>query len=160
MEGMPAQLPMEPHSQDLRKGRCNEANRIYLLTTTTLQRQPLFKDWLVARILIHAMRNQVEAHRAESLAFVVMPDHLHWLIVLQGNTTLAALMHSVKGSSSRQINQLCGTNQPVWQNGYHDHAVREDEELVNVARYIVANPLRAGLANKIGDYPFWDAKWL
>lgn len=154
------QLLMEPHSQDLRKGRHNEPNRIYLLTTATWQCQTLFKDWPTARIVIHAMRNQVEAHRVESLAFVVMPDHLHWLIVLQGNTTLAALMRSVKGRSSRQVNQLRGTNQPVWQNGYHDHAVREDEELVNVARYIVANPLRAGLVNKIGDYPLWDAKWL
>ncbi|OGS93525.1 MAG: hypothetical protein A3K04_03850 [Gallionellales bacterium RBG_16_56_9] len=69
-------------------------------------------------------------------------------------------MRSVKGSSSRQINQLRGTNQPIWQNGHHDHALREDEDVVHVARYIVANPLRAGLVKKIGDYPFRDAKWL
>jgi putative transposase len=149
-----------PHSQDLRKGRHNEFNRIYLLTTATWQRQPLFMEWPVARMVIHAMRDQVKAHRVESLAFVVMPDHLHWLIVLQSKATLAALMRSVKGRSSRQINQLRGTNLPVWQNGYHDHALREDEELVHVARYIVANPLRAGLVKNIGDYPFWDAKWL
>ncbi len=151
---------MKSHSQDLRKGRHNEPNRTYLLTTKTWQRQQLFKEWPVARIVIHAMRYQVEAHQVESLAFVVLPDHLHWLIALQGNATLATLMRSVKGRSSRQINQLLGTNLPVWQNGYHDHALREDEELANIARYIVANPLRAGLVKRIGDYPFWDAKWL
>ena len=160
MESLPEQLSMEPHSQDLRTGRYNEPDRIYLLTTATWQRQPMFKEWSAARMVIHAMRYQVEACRVESLAFVVMPDHLHWLIVLQSNTTLAALMRSVKGRSSRQINQLRGTNQPVWQNGYHDHALREDEQLIHTARYIVANPLRAGLVNKLADYPFWDAKWL
>ncbi len=151
---------MNSHSQDLRKGRHNEPNRIYLLTTKTWQGELLFNEWSVSRIVIHALRNQVETNQVESLAFVVMPDHLHWLIVLQGNTTLATLMRSVKGCSSRRINQLRGKSQPVWQDGYHDHAVREDEELVHIARYIVANPLRAGLVKRIGDYPFWDAKWL
>ncbi|MGH8412134.1 MAG: REP-associated tyrosine transposase, partial [Pseudomonas sp.] len=38
--------------------------------------------------------------------------------------------------------------------------IRRDEDLPAVARYIVANPLRAGLVEKIGDYPLWDAVWL
>jgi hypothetical protein len=38
--------------------------------------------------------------------------------------------------------------------------LRKDEDLQTVARYIVANPLRAGLVEKIGDYPLWDAIWL
>jgi hypothetical protein len=48
----------------------------------------------------------------------------------------------------------------VWQKGFYDHALREGEALQNVARYIVANPLRAGLVAHIGDYPLWDAVWL
>ena len=34
------------------------------------------------------------------------------------------------------------------------------DKMLDVARYIVANPLRAGLVTKIGDYPFWNAVWL
>ena len=34
------------------------------------------------------------------------------------------------------------------------------EDLVGVARYIVANPVRAGLVNRVGEYPYWDAVWL
>jgi len=41
-----------------------------------------------------------------------------------------------------------------------DHALRTDENLLNVARYIIANPLRAGLVTRIGDYPLWDSIWL
>jgi REP element-mobilizing transposase RayT len=48
----------------------------------------------------------------------------------------------------------------VWQPGYHDHAVRQDEDLRAMARYVVANPVRAGLVKDIGDYPHWDAVWL
>ena len=55
---------------------------------------------------------------------------------------------------------LKGRVSPVWQRGFYDHAIRREENLRNVARYIVANPLRAGLVQQIGDYPLWDAIWL
>jgi putative transposase len=32
--------------------------------------------------------------------------------------------------------------------------------MTSIARYIVANPLRAGLVERLGDYPHWDAVWL
>ena len=49
---------------------------------------------------------------------------------------------------------------PIWQAGYYDHALRIEEDIQTVARYIVANPIRAGLVQKIADYPHWDAVWL
>jgi putative transposase len=38
--------------------------------------------------------------------------------------------------------------------------VRKEDDLVGLARYLVANPLRAGLVQRIGEYPHWDAVWL
>jgi hypothetical protein len=55
---------------------------------------------------------------------------------------------------SRQLGQA------VWQSGFHDRALRQEEELQTIARYIVANPLRAGLVKRVGDYAHWDAMWL
>ena len=48
----------------------------------------------------------------------------------------------------------------IWQDNYHDQAVRAEEDLRKMARYIVANPLRANLVEHIGDYSLWDAVWL
>ena len=69
-------------------------------------------------------------------------------------------MRSLKGRTSRIVNELRQTRGPVWQPGFHDHAVRSGEDVVAIARYVVANPLRAGLVRSVGDYPFWNAKWL
>jgi REP element-mobilizing transposase RayT len=67
----------------------------------------------------------------------------------------------MKSQSGNSINQLLGrSSNPVWQRGFHDHALRRDEDIVRVARYIVANPLRAGLVSRIGDYPLWDSVWV
>jgi hypothetical protein len=48
----------------------------------------------------------------------------------------------------------------VWQTSFHDHALRREEDVLSVARFVVANPLRAGLVKSLRDYPHWDAVWL
>jgi hypothetical protein len=53
-----------------------------------------------------------------------------------------------------------GAEGPVWQSGFHDRALRHDEDLLDAARYIVANPLRAGLVKSLRMYSHWDACWL
>jgi REP element-mobilizing transposase RayT len=104
--------------------------------------------------LVNEFRRAEQQGLALSLAWVVMPDHFHWLVELKCGT-LASLMKQVKASSSREINRG-----RLWQQGYHDKAVRREEDIRGLARYIVANPLRAGLVTHIGDYPLWDAAWV
>ncbi|MGD8594985.1 MAG: transposase [Gammaproteobacteria bacterium] len=145
----------------LRIGRFSETNRVYHLTTSTKHRQPYFSNIHLGRIVVQALRYQHEQGKVHSLAFVVMPDHLHWLVQLGPGTTLKKLMSTVKGWSTSRIRQATKIdNQDIWQRGYYDHALRSDEDVQSVARYIVANPLRARLVNNIGDYPLWDAVWL
>ena len=48
----------------------------------------------------------------------------------------------------------------LWQRGYYDRAIRSDEDLPSIARYIVGNPIRAGLVTSVGQYPHWDASWI
>jgi REP element-mobilizing transposase RayT len=96
----------------------------------------------------------------ESLAYVVMPDHLHWLLQLRSDRTLGVCMNLVKSLSAREISRHCGQRGPVWQRGYHDRALRKEDDVVRIARYIIANPLRSGLVDSIRRYPLWDAKWL
>jgi REP element-mobilizing transposase RayT len=88
-----------------------------------------------------------------------MPDHFHGLIELQ-NIPLPTLMARTKSRTTVTLNRLLRREGPIWQPGFHDRAIRKEEDLQAVARYIVANPLRAGLVEKVGDYPLWDAIWL
>ena len=88
-----------------------------------------------------------------------MPDHLHWLFVLR-SSSLSETVRLLKGRSAKRINEAAGRSEPLWQKGFHDHALRKEEDIKAVARYVIANPLRAGLAANIGDYPHWDAVWI
>jgi len=122
-------------------------------------RRSIFADWRIGRLLVEQLRTEHEARRVRSLAWVVMPDHLHWLLTLEEGT-LGALMQRVKSRSAIAINAALQRSDRFWQKGYHDHAARTDEDLHNLARYVVANPLRAGLVQSLRDYPLWDAAWL
>jgi len=150
-----------PRSNNLRKGRVSESGRAYILTTVTAERRPVFSGLACGREIARAIAHHDEAGWSKSLAWVVMPDHMHWLLVLGERGGLDDLMRSFKGYTARILNEhLQRKGQPLWQPGYHDHAVRRDEDLRKLARYIIGNPLRAGLVEDIGEYPLWDAAWL
>ncbi|MCY1306621.1 Transposase IS200 like protein [compost metagenome] len=150
---------MRYQGRNLRKGRLSEPGRIYLLTTVTHKRAPLFAHWENACVVareIHAMQDPA---RLETLAWVLMPDHLHWLVRLNSGA-LGEHVRRMKSRSAIGVNKLRNNSGRFWQQGFHDHALRREEDLKDVARYIVANPLRAGLVKKLADYPFWNAVWL
>jgi REP element-mobilizing transposase RayT len=144
----------------LRKGRFSEPNRAYFITAVTRGRRPVFAELRVARLLIGEMRALHDGEVVNSLAWVVMPDHLHWLFQLRDSMGLEKVVGMLKGRSGRLINRHLGQAGSLWQRAYHDHALREEEDLREIARYIVANPLKAGLVASLADYPHWDAAWL
>jgi putative transposase len=145
---------------DLLKGRVSLPRQAYHVTACTQARRPIFRDFACARLLVAEMRRLHEAEHLDSLAWVIMPDHLHWLFQLGERETLSATVKRLKARSSLAIGRQVELATPVWQRGFHDHAIRCDEDILVAARYIVANPLRAGLVERIGDYPLWDAIWL
>ena len=125
-----------------------------------MNRRRVSRDLCAARILVRVLIAEARAGHLESLAWVVMPDHLHWLIQLHDGSDLSACMQRTKSKSARELNRYLCTAGQFWQDGFHDHALRRDEDLANTARYVVANPLRAGLVRSVREFPLWDAVWV
>lgn len=113
----------------------------------------------MGRLLVDKLRQVQKRQLADSLAWVVMPDHIHWLLQLNSHS-LSRIVQRVKSKSAIAINRAKGCSGPFWQSGFHDINVRTEDSLVGFARYIVANPVRAGLVKSVRDYPLWDAVWL
>ena len=152
-------MPSRAQSFLLRTGRVSERGRTYMITAATNNRRPIFRDIYLGRLLVTEFKRADTQGIVRSLAWVVMPDHFHWLIELK-HGSLASLVKQVKASSAVAINRASGTRGRLWQTGFHDKALRRDEDLQKLARYIVANPLRAGLVKRVGDYSLWDAIWV
>ena len=148
--------PMKPqfHAKNLRRGRFSQAGQIYELTLVTENRRHVFNDFMPARHAVRSFYSEAVSKRAKTLAFVVMPDHVHWLMELETGGTLSEAVRIYRAKVSLALGG------PIWQKGFYDRAMRSDEDIVTVARYIIANPVRAGLVRHVGEYPHWDAVWL
>ena len=91
---------------------------------------------------------------------VVMPDHVHMIFTPLVNKaaleiySLATIMDRIKGASSHKINHALGRKGSIWQAESFDHVLRSSESLDAKVAYILANPVRAGLATKWEDYPW------
>ena len=145
---------------ELQKGRFSEHGRAYFITTRLADlNSRYFIDFYCARLLIAEMRLLHDSGAVNSLAWVVMPDHLHWLFQLGDIQPLSTVIKQLKARSSHRINLRLNRQGALWQPGFHDHALRREDNIQNIARYIIANPLRAGLVDKLGNYPHWDAIW-
>ncbi len=144
----------------LRRGRASICNTAYLITTTTQNRKPLFTHFPAACSAARCFEDATLLRNSRMLAWVLMPDHAHWLLRLGETDNLDEVIGRLKSASSRNANRALNRTGPLWSKAFHDHALRKEEDLQAVARYIVANPLRAGLVSRIGGYPFWNAAWL
>jgi len=149
-----------PKGRNLRIGRHSQPGRSYLITAATCKRQPFFAVFPVAVVAARCFDDPELLAGNCMLAWVLMPDHAHWLVRLGENGDLARLVARLKSASARAANRVHGRNGVIWQHGYHDHALRHDEDMRSAARYLIANPVRAGVAEEVGDYPFWNAVWL
>jgi len=145
-----------PGQQALRKGRFSEAGRAYFLTFAVDRRQQLLIGALAQCFVEHLLKWQREM-RFALLAFVVMPDHIHLLGILTGQRQLSEVVRILKGRTGRTLNSLLGQSGSFWQSAFYDHAVRREENLEAITRYIQENPVRQGLVVDPSEYPYSSA---
>ena len=147
-------MTQEARAHHLRFGRFSQPQGVYLVTTATLHRTAVFADFTAARKLVRVLHHPDMEARATTLAHVVMPDHLHWLVQLGDSDSLSQCVQRMKSLSTKAVGL------GLWQKGFHDRALRQEDDLAEVARYVVSNPVRAGLVSKTGAYSHWDAIWV
>jgi REP element-mobilizing transposase RayT len=160
--------PERHHRRSVRlKGYDYSQAGAYFITIVTQGRVCLFGEVVAGELRLNKVGRMV-ASAWEDLpnhyagvgldAFVVMPNHVHGIVVLAGPTvgagsdvgaglkpapTLSEIVRAFKTFSARRINEHRGTRgMPVWQRNYYEHVVRDDESLDRIREYIAGNPLR------------------
>ena len=124
----------------------------YFITFCTLGRRAVFADIAIGRLVVLQFRRTCRQEKFAILAYCVMPDHAH--LLLEGRdaaSDLVALIKSAKQSSGQRF--AAKTKRPLWEEGFHDHVLRPEEDPRRFARYIIENPVRAGLVKSPVDYP-------
>ena len=126
----------------------------YFFTVVTHERHPWLADPDVARTLGEVMRRVRGERPFETLAMVLMPDHLHciwrlpsddadfstrWLLIKQFMT------HRLSGRMNRR---------PLWQARFWEHCLRDDRDVAQHTDYIHFNPVKHGLVQQVSQWPY------
>ena len=136
------------------------AGHAHFLTVGTLFRRPLFLDPEAARAVSRTHADPGIWGASRCMAWVLMPDRWHGLVVVPEGESLDPLVRRFKAITARGVDARFRINGWLWAKGYNQRLLDREEDLLAVARHLVANPVRAGLASSVGTYPYWDSAWL
>ena len=129
----------------------------YLVTFTTNHRERLFDDPLLAMKVSACMASDEAWQGAGLRAWVLMPDHAHAVVELDGTISLPSVVKRAKAITSMACNRYRQAFGRVWSKAFHDRALECPSAVENAVAYVIRNPVRAGLADDIGAYSFWGA---
>jgi putative transposase len=123
------------------------------LTFCTFERRPCFSAALVVERVAGEILRTAAERAFQVLLYCFMPDHVH-LLVAGGSSDadLPSFARVSRGRASMVFRRLRGGT--LWQRGYFEHVVRDDERLDVIARYIANNPVRASMVRTSGEWPF------
>lgn len=96
--------------------------------------------------ILHEVLLNFHGDRYDILAWCIMPNHVHVVVRPQGANTLPLILHRWKGYSARRINRLLERRGTLWRSESYDHLIRNDADLRHAVKYVLENPVKAGLA--------------
>jgi putative transposase len=125
---------------------------VCFLTFVTRRRSPILLQADLAQTCLDCLERSSQKHGVKVRAYCLMPDHVHLLVEVPEGVSLGAFVQHFKQLSSYALKQRTGSE--AWQISYYDHILRNEESMLDVARYIWDNPVRKGLVNQRGEYTF------
>jgi len=157
MSDTPSFDPRIHHRRSIRlRGYDYSQAGVYFVTLCAHERARLFgsMEGAVVRLnevghLVQRLWEQLPEHFSgvELDAFVVMPNHVHGIVVLSDlgamnrAPTVGEIIRAYKARCTHGINRLHGTKgQPIWQRNYYEHIIRNESSLQEIREYIANNP--------------------
>ena len=124
----------------------------YSLTLACADRRAVFADKSLVESCIETLRSCAEKHGFAVLAYCFMPDHLHLLVEGGAGSDLPKFVKDFRQRTGYAHRLASG--EALWQKSCYDHVLRHEEDVREAARYVLGNPVRAGLVLAAGDYPY------
>jgi REP-associated tyrosine transposase len=125
----------------------------YSLTFCTHFRERVFVDAAAVELVLSQFSRAASEQQFSVIAYCFMPDHVHLLVEgLSHDSDCKRFIKLAKQYAAYEFSK--GRGKRLWQPWGFEHVLRDEELTHVVARYILENPVRAGLTNSVLDYPF------
>jgi putative transposase len=100
----------------------------------------------------------------ELISYCIMPNHIHLVctpLLKEQNVFfgLSEILHSLKRHTARAANKILQRSGTFWQDESYDHFIRDAVELERMVKYVLYNPVKAGLVKEQTDWPWSYSKY-
>ena len=149
------------HTNETTADRFLRINReIFRQFERWLERRPdatHFRDDDLAGMVLEAIEHRSRRRVWQVFDAVVMPNHVHWFFELHPERSLKRELHEFRRWTGHRASKIRPDIDATrfWQRDWFDHWSRSAAEDEKICRYIRRNPLRAGLATVVDDYPWF-----
>lgn len=126
----------------------------YFVTFNCFQRKRLLQSARMAQLTIELLLHYRSEGKYLLHEFVVMPNHFHALLTSLLSTSLESAVSIVKGSISYRARRDFGLKWELWQTSFVDRRVRDSFEYQRIRKYILENPVKAGLCETAEQWPY------
>jgi putative transposase len=131
-----------------------ESNRTFFATTRTSMSRRLFQSERNANLLIDVLRSCVATKEFKLHDFVIMPDHVHLLITVDEHLSIENAMQLIEGRFSCRLEKEEKYLGEVWQKGFSEVRIYDQEAHDRFRNYIAENPVKAGVVDEPLKYPY------
>lgn len=138
--------PLSEHEEKRLRGLHSERVEAYL---DAGHGQCWLRQPAIARLVVEALRH-FDGQRYRLHAWCVMPNHVHVVVEPLAGYKLPDLLHSWKSFTAKAANRVLMRTGGVWQEEYYDHLIRDETDYAHALRYLLENPVDAGL----NDWPW------
>jgi putative transposase len=126
--------------------------RPVFLTIVTANRRPWLKGEAEKQCVLKSW-SRVSVHRPfESLALVILDDHIHGLLVPGTDIGLDQIVGAFKREVSWALRAKPPFTRPLWQSRFYDHVIRDEDDLYRHLDYIHFNPVKHGYCLDPAEY--------
>jgi len=154
---------------------------LYFITSVTKDRKNIFTCKENIKILLNAFDLYRKKLQYKIIAYIILPNHFHCIIMPSSVANISKIMQSIKGYSAREINKKCMIDNnnivnsttevvptvvptrvvstknkfvSIWQHQFLDHMIRKKEDYKQHIEYIHFNPIKHKIVGEISDYPW------
>jgi REP-associated tyrosine transposase len=143
----------------LQRTQYEATGRPVLVTICTRDRQMVLTEEPIAGIVASAFRSASASLPVDLLVWCVMPDHLHAVVAPVDGSSVIDWVRRFKGPVAAEARRH--GIQRLWQRSFHDHVLRAEEAVAQVAKYVLGNPVRTGFVATWQEWPHrgsltWD----
>jgi putative transposase len=138
-----------------RRNKLDSPHAVYFLTILAKDRLRLFSSDQSLALVRQAMQTISERYSIQFKAWVIMPEHIHWLIK-PVHADYSKVIFSFKRGLSPELKKLnnLSHDQQVWHNRFWEHTIKDDNDLNRCTDYIHFNPVKHGLVKSPIDWEY------